>query len=69
MWRSNQPSPKQIEHAHNNFGINYLSSHGQYNSADNLKIYYDMKNIILANEYDYQHGKVLDLANFTFVKK
>ena len=21
MWRSNQPSPKQIEHAHNNFGI------------------------------------------------
>ena len=21
MWRSNQPSPKQIEHAHNKFGI------------------------------------------------
>ena len=55
----------EIHEIHNNYGINYLASQGQYSSADNLKICYDMKNIVLDHEYDYSHGKVIDLANPT----
>ena len=53
----------EIHEIHNNFGINYLASQGQYSSAENLKIYYDFKNIILDHDYDYSHGKIIDLAN------
>ena len=53
----------EIQEIHNNYGINYLTSQGQYSSAEFLQIYYDMKHILLDHEYDYGHGNVLDLAN------
>tara|TARA_Y100001937_G_scaffold89333_1_gene120791 strand:+ start:66 stop:815 length:750 start_codon:yes stop_codon:yes gene_type:complete len=53
----------EIQEIHNNYGINYLTSQGQYSSAEFLQIYYDMKHIILDHEYDYSHGNVIDLAN------
>ena len=55
----------EIQEIHNNYGINYLASQGQYSSADFLSIYYDMKNTTLDHEYDFTHGKVIDLANPT----
>ena len=53
----------EVQEIHNNYGINYLASQGQYSSADYLQIYYDMKHTTLDHEYDYTHGKVIDLVN------
>ena len=53
----------EVQEIHNNYGINYLASQGQYSSADNLQLYYDMKHCILDHEYDYGHGNVINLVN------
>jgi|TARA_R100000030_G_scaffold17197_3_gene11599 hypothetical protein len=53
----------EVFELHDNYGINYLTSQGQYSSASNLKIYYDMKHCILDREFDYRHGKVINLVN------
>lgn len=53
----------EVFELHDNYGINYLTSQGQYSSASKLKIYYDMKHCILDREFDYRHGKVINLVN------
>ena len=52
----------EIQQIHTISGFSFLNNYEQYNSSDNLKIYYDFKHIKLDEDYKYDTGKVLNLA-------
>jgi len=53
----------EIKEFHDTLGMGFLYDYNQYNSAQNLKIYYDFKHITLDNQYQYDKGKVVNLVN------
>ena len=53
----------EVKELHDSFGMSYLCDMNQYNSSNNLKIYYDFKHIKLNNSYQYEKGKVVNLVN------
>ena len=59
----NKPlQPNEIQEIHTTQGFSLLNNYEQYNSSNNLKIYYDFKHIKLDKDYKYDTGKVLNLA-------
>ena len=56
-------SGNEVMELHENHGVNYLTNTGQYSSCENLKIYYDFKHLLLERQWEYEHGKVIDLVN------
>ena len=53
----------EVKEFHDTLGFGYQCDTGQYSSSENLKIYYDFKNIVLSHPYQYETGEVVDLVN------
>jgi hypothetical protein len=51
----------EVQQIHTAQGFSLLNNYEQYNSSDNLKIYYDFKHIKLDENYKYDSGQVLNL--------
>ena len=51
----------EVQQIHTTQGFSLLNNYEQYNSSDNLKIYYDFKHIKLDENYKYDSGQVLNL--------
>ena len=51
----------EIQELHQSQGFSLLNNYEQYNSSDNLKIYYDFKHTKLDENYKYDSGQVLNL--------
>ena len=53
----------EIKEFHDTLGMGLLCDNNQYNSSENLKLYYDFKFIMLDNSYNYEKGKVVNFVN------
>ena len=53
--------PNEVKELHQSQGFSLLNDYEQYSSSDNLKTYYDFKQIKLDENYKYDTGKVLNL--------
>jgi len=53
----------EVQQIHTSQGFSLLNNYEQYNSSENLKIYYDFKHIKLNENYKYDTGKILNLKN------
>jgi hypothetical protein len=53
----------EVQGLHQNKGMSYLIDDNQYNSSQNLKIYYDFKHTTFDKSYDYEQGQVMNLVD------
>jgi len=51
----------EVQQIHTSQGFSLLNNYEQYNSSENLKIYYDFKHTKLDENYKYDFGKILNL--------
>ena len=53
----------EIQGLYQNSGMSFLYDDNQYESSNNLKIYYDFKHSKFTNSYAYEKGEVMDLVH------
>ena len=53
----------EIQGLYQNSGMSFLYDDNQYESSNNLKIYYDFKHSKFTNSYSYEKGEVMDLVH------